>query len=377
LIRKDQSIALELIPTVQPSSQASFSKPIEPVIPAPKASRRTRRSTLDLDRWLERGILGLVLFAVVFGPLAFGAVDLPQLLVLEWVTACVLVLWVVRSWADPSSRLLWPPICWSVLLFLGYAGFRYAMVVDEGGIEYLARQEVILVAMYGFLFFAVLNNLSRQECAQTLSVTLFGLATLLSVYAVYQFLTKSGRVLWVPQYPGYLGRGSGTYMCPNHLAGLLEMVLPLALAFTLTGRSKPTTKVFFGYASVAIFAGIGVTLSRGGWVASGAALLVFFGLLMRKRGQRLAGVIFLALLVGGSVFFVKNLGALQRRKDVAFNENQGSDTRFELWKPAVKIWKDHVWWGAGPAHFDDAFRAYRPDDLQMRPLYAHNDYLNT
>jgi O-antigen ligase len=331
----------------------------------------------SLDRWCERGILGLVLAILGFGPLAFGAVGAPQVLVIQALSLGVLVLWMARVWLSHSYRLLWVPICWPVLLFLVYAVVRYRMLLSQGGVEYLARQEIILVLIYGFLFFAILNNLSRQESVQLISIALIGLATLISLYALYQFLTKSNRVLWVEQYPFYLGRASGTYICPNHLAGFLEMILPLALGFTLTGRFRATAKVFLGYASLAIFTGIGVSVSRGGWAATGIALLVFFGLLLRQRGRRLTALIFVALLVGAFAFFIKNLAVLQRRINVTKAESKVDLARMGLWGPAYRIWQDHFWWGAGPAQFDQQFRIYRPDDMQMRPLYAHNDYLNT
>ena len=225
-------------------------------------------------------------------------------------------------------------------------------------------------------FFVILNNLSRQEGTQLVSLTLISVAGLISLYALYQFLTKSHYVLWTQQYPGYVGRGSGTYVCPNHLAGLLEMVLPLGLAYTLTGRFKPTAKVFLGYAALAIFTGIGVSVSRGAWLATGLGLLFFFGLLMRQRGYRLAGVIFCVLLIGAFAFFLKNLNVLQRRVSRNPVESKIDTTRLELWRPAYQMWRDHFWWGVGPAQFDQQFRHYRPEDIQMRPLYAHNDYLN-
>ena len=351
---------------------------LSPGSPAGRTS--SRGSAFDrasLDRGCEWIILGLVLAILIFGPIAFGAVGVPQILVIQSLTLGLLLTWVARVWLSKSYRLLWPPVCWAVAAFLIYAGFRYRMVLTDQGVEYLARQEVLLVGVYGILFFAILNNLSRQDPIQIISLTLLGVGALISMYAVYQFLTKSGRVLWSPQYPGYLGRGSGTFMCPNHLAGFLEMVLPLGLAYTLTGRFKPTAKVFLGYASLAVFAGIAVTVSRGGWIATGLGVLVFFGLLMRHRGQRLAGIIFLILLIGASVFFVKNLSVLERRIRVTRGEQRADASRTELWTSARQMWQDNLWWGVGPAHFDQRFRSYRPDDIQMRPLYAHNDYLNT
>jgi hypothetical protein len=40
------------------------------------------------------------------------------------------------------------------------------------------------------------------------------------------------------------------------------------------------------------------------------------------------------------------------------------------------MWLDHPWVGVGPAHFDLRFPAYRTRNLQSRPLWSHNDYLN-
>jgi O-antigen ligase len=321
-------------------------------------------------------MLGLVLLLLVFEPLAFGGVGVRQTLVLQGVSAIVLGLWVARIWLAKNYRLLWPPICWAVVLFMGYAVVRYRMLLSEGGVEYVGRQELILVLAYGSLFFVLLNNLSRQEATQMVSLTLIAIAGVISLYAAYQFLTKSRHVLWTLQYPAYIGRGSGTYVCPNSLGGFLEMVLPLALAYTLLARFKPTAKVFIGYAALAIFTGIGVSVSRGAWVATGFGLLLFFGLLMRQRGQRLAAIIFCLLLICAFAFFIKNLNVLQRRVSTNPVESKLDSTRLELWRTAYRMWQDHFWWGVGPAQFDDRFRAYRPEDIQMRAQYAHNDYLN-
>lgn len=330
----------------------------------------------SLDRWCELSLLSVAVLILGFGPLAFGSVGPGAVLVIQGLTIVMLLLWVARVWLNKSYRVLWPPICWAVTAFLLYAFGRYRMVGAQMDVEFLARQELILVVIYGGVFFAVLNNLSRQESTQIISITLLSIGTLLSMYAIFQFLTKSGRVLWSPQYPAYIGRGSGTYICPNHLAGFLEMVLPIGLALTLTGRFSATTKVFLGYASLAVFAGLAVTVSRGAWLATGLGLLFFFALLMRHHGQRLAAILFLALLLAGSVFFMKKMAVLQRRVGPSAQSNLDF-ARPELWKPAWRMWQDHFWWGVGPGHFDVRFRNYRPDEIQMRPLFAHNDYLNT
>ena len=84
-------------------------------------------------------------------------------------------------------KLLWPPICWAVVAFTIYAVLRYL----KADIEYVARQEMIQVVVYAFLFLAIVNNLHRQESAHVITLTLIFLAMAISAYAVYQFASGS------------------------------------------------------------------------------------------------------------------------------------------------------------------------------------------
>ncbi len=332
----------------------------------------------QLDSWCEKGILGLILAILIYSPLAFGAV--PQagfdyFVVVEWLAVVILTVWLARFFINPKHRLLWPPICWGVLAFTLYAVVRYL----TAEVEFLARQEMIKVLVYATLFFAILNNLHKQETTQIVGLTLIFLAMAVSLYAVYQFLTTSDYAWHLLKPEGYRKRGSGPFINPNHLAGYLEMILPLALAFTLTGRFGMLMKVFLAYATLAIFAGLSATISRGGWLAAAVSLSVFFFWLWQQRDYRKRGLIVLgSLVVVFAAFLWKaDIGPERRERfDVA---RQVEDVRFRLWKPAMAMWKDHFWFGAGPAHFDYRFRQYRPAEpiLQLRPDRVHNDYLNT
>jgi O-antigen ligase len=328
-----------------------------------------------LDSWCERLILALVLAILVFAPLAFGAAaNIWHFLVVQVLTVCILVVWAARLWLKPRPQLLWPPISWAVLAFAAYAIGRY-LTCD---IEYLGRLEMIRVLIYAFLFFAILNNLHRQESTQIISFTLVFLAMVISGYAIYQFLTNSDRV-WNTIKP-YPHRGTGTYINPNHLAGFLEMLLPLGLAYTLVGRAKPVTKVLLGYASIVVLAGIAVTVSRGGWISTALALTFLFGLLAMHPRFRLRALVLLGvLLLGGIVAFPKDYIFRSRVRQLYNQENGTVDDqmRYALWAPAYRIWQDNFWWGAGPNHYDTRFRAYRPLRVQMTPDRAHNDYINT
>ncbi len=326
-----------------------------------------------LDRWCQRGILALVLAILVFGPLAFGGWRPSEFLVIQGLTVGVMLLWGVRIWLNRRPNLLWPPICWAVLAFALYAVARY-LTAD---IEYVARQELIRVLVYVFLFFAVLNNLHSQDSTQIISFTLIFLAMVISCHAVYQFLTGSTRVWNLIVDNGH--RASGTYTSPNHLAGFLEQLLPLGIAYALTGRSRPVVKVLLGYAALVALAGILVTQSRGSWLSSGLALFPFFGVLASHRRHRLPALTALIVVAGAAFWLIGRSYMLQFRLKSLPAEVQGAEyaTRVAIWRSTIRMWQDHFWWGGGPGHFDYLFRSYRPETVQMRANKAHNDYLNT
>ena len=324
------------------------------------------------DNWCERGILGLVLAILVFGPLATGAVRSPDFLVIQGLTLGVLLLWGARLWLNARPKILWPPVCWAVLAFTLYAIGRY-LTAD---IEYVARQEMIRVLVYAGLFFAVLNNLHRQESMQIIALTLVFLAMLVASYALFQFFSGSNKV-WNFTSP-YGHRGSGTFISPNNCAGFLEMILPLALAWTLVSRAKPTLKVFVGYAALVILCGILVTVSRGGWIATGLTLVTLFTVLLFHRTYRLPSLVILIALVGGGLYFLPRVHFFKARfQEITKHDKLDSNARFDLWLPAVQMWHTNPWWGVGPGHYDYRFRAWRPVTEQRQPEHAHNDYVET
>lgn len=339
----------------------------------------------SLDKLCERGILGLVLAVLIFTPLAFGGLAQDPIgsswdwlmanpfALVTGATVIVIALWGVRIWINPRPQLLWPPICWAVVGFAVYAVIRYL----TSDIEYVGRQEMVQVLVYTFLFFAIVNNLHRQESAHAIAISLVFLAMAISFYAVYQFATNSDRV-WCLITP-YPHRGTGTFISPNNFGGFLEMILPLGLAYTLISRLKAVSKVFTGYASLAILAGVAVTGSRGSWFATAFGVVVLFLALLFHRSYRLPALVLLIITLGGGIYF----GAKDMFLKARFRELRGpsgeltDDGRFAIWRAAVQLWHENVWWGIGPGHFNSRFGKYRAEIVQASPDRVHNDYLNT
>jgi O-antigen ligase len=232
--------------------------------------------------------------------------------------------------------------------------------------------------VYALVFFVAVNNLQRPEAVKTVALVLVFLAMAISAYAIYQYASGSDRVWGFVRPEQYAGRGSGTYICPNHLAGFLELVLPLGLAFTVMGRVGVVQRILVGYASLVILAGLGVTLSRGGWLAACASLPFLFAAVFTKRSFRLQALAGLVLVALAGAAFYSGTDRAQKRLDRMLHLDSQSSVLFRmgLWEPAYQMWHDAPWWGVGPGHFDYRFPAYRPPQVQARPGHAHNDYLN-
>ena len=329
-----------------------------------------------LDSCCERGIVGLVLSALVFSALATGAVRTLEFVVVEWLVAASGLLWVARTWLEPRhNRLLFPPVGWCLLLFLGYALFHYV----QADVEYTARREVMRLLVYALLFFVALNNLHKSEWAQMMLYVLVFTGTAIAIYGIVQVIAGLEHVWHFTRPEQYKGRGSGTFINPNHFAGFLGMLLPLCLASVLTGRISQPMRILLGYSALLLLGGVAVSMSRGGWVSTSLALAAIVTVLGWRKQFRLRGILLTCIVLGVIAgFLLTSPFAQDRLRNVSkpgTMEHVGS--RIELWKAAAAVWQEEKLLGVGPGHFDHRFPAHRPKQLQSRPVRVHNDYLNT
>ncbi len=335
---------------------------------APEASRLHER----MDSFCARAILLIVLFILVLGPLAFGGMSPSSFLVIQGLTVVALALWIVRFWVQHPFRLLWPPICWAALAFLLYAVARCRLVE----VEYVGRQQLIHVLVYGALFFVALNNLNRKNSANYVSLTLIAVGFVLALFAIFQFATHYPLIWGVHRLDQYMGRGSGTFINPNHLAGFLGLTIPLALAYTVMSRFSATVKVLLAYSAVTMLAGVVVSVSRGGILAVLIALVVFCVVLFVQRDFWKSALVILCILAALAAGAASQFESVQKRFSEAFKNDKATDDRQFYWAAAWQLFQRDVAWGVGPGHFDVEFPSVRPWRVQARPQYVHNDYLN-
>jgi hypothetical protein len=164
-----------------------------------------------LEQWCDEAIVVLLCscadsHAHTFGGTHTGALSRQK----SWVGSS-LILWGLKLWLKSSHRLFFTPTVWAVLGLTAYAAFEYM----RSPIEFSTRQEILKAVLYCSIFFIFINNLRRRRHVKTFAFCLIGIATLISFYAIAQFLSGSTQILWETQAPIYAHRASGTYILPQ------------------------------------------------------------------------------------------------------------------------------------------------------------------
>ena len=195
-----------------------------------------------------------------------------------------------------------------------------------------------------------------------------------------QFVSGNKWLLFDYLRPDYGSRASGFYVCPNHLAGFLETLALLLLAVGLFSRVNTWLRVICFYFGCAGFAGVLITGSRGGYVSSGAGLIILaaYGVyhlicVGRFRWALLfvgggAGVV--ALLLGFA--FVAHSDLLSARFGTIA---EPGDIRPRLWQAGIRTFDLQPVLGMGAGTYLVYGREFRDPLVQTDPIYAHNDYV--
>ena len=179
----------------------------------------------------------------------------------------------------------------------------------------------------------------------------------------------------------YGSRGSGFYICPNHLAGLLEVLGIFGMSIVCWSRWPVWGKLLVGYATVVCYVGVILTGSRGGYLSVAASFALFVVVsfaLLRSAGSKIllrlggAGAIIAAILLASAFLLISHSRDLSDR---ATNVVDKENMRLDLWQAAIDQWKVSPIFGTGAGSYVIYGRMFRTERMQLDPIYTHNDYL--
>ena len=172
---------------------------------------------------------------------------------------------------------------------------------------------------------------------------------------------------------------AGTYWNRNHLAGLLEMVLPLSVAYAMNARRRDAGAALPMLSIAIIFFGVVACASKLGYVATLAGLLTMGLVVALTRLTGVARWVCLAALpvLGIAAFtFLGNQDVLVRISGV-FDTVEGmtGEGRTLIWADSLRLLSAYPMFGSGLGTYSTAFLGFQNAGLGLHWTHAHNDYL--
>jgi len=348
----------------------------ESIAARPAGRRRRYRDDAENPLLLSFDIAAVVLIGliVVVGPIALGAIHQRPLL-FGFVVVCASLLtllyatgmWVLPRWQHLDQRT-------TALLFLFGGYVTISMLWTP--VPWASRQSVMLVLGVIGVLLGTTSFIRHKWQQRSLLLVMIGVGALIATYGLVQYVRGIDEVWGMARAAQYRGRASGTYGCPNHFAGLMEMLWPFALAIVLLTDWSWSAKLASAYSLVAMFGGILFSMSRGSWLSTVPALFFFAFMAFESRMAKLRVFLLmaLALVVAGVVAWSQS-GKIQERIRESNLDDQSFVARAMMWESAWEGFKAEPVLGWGPFTYHWMHTFYRNPKLQRGPRYVHNDYL--
>ncbi|MGH9602334.1 MAG: O-antigen ligase family protein [Terriglobales bacterium] len=336
--------------------QASVSVPVTP-------TRRLRA----LIFWSVAGLL-------MFGPLAFGAVEAWSLFVIQLGAALLLATWAVLQVASGKVEIRPNPL-FGPLLFFGALVF-WQVAAGASAYPYATETEAMKYATYCGLFFLA-SQTGEAEDWRRLATVLIGFGFLLAMFAIIQDLTSNGKLYWL-RVPTRGGSMYGPYVNRNHYAGLMEMLTPFALVAALSRSLTPEKKTLMAFAAVIMGGSIFLSRSRGGLLALAVQLLVLGVVYFRRGSSRtvIAALLTVGIAAGGLVLWLdrsRMISRLESMPEIGMESMEG--VRLNVVRDGLKMAADRPIAGWGLGVFPVVYPQYRSFYTSKFVNQAHNDYL--
>jgi O-antigen ligase len=134
------------------------------------------------------------------------------------------------------------------------------------------------------------------------------------------------------------------------------------------------------YSLIIMAAGLGFSMSRGGWVSGSLGLILYILLLIpfiKEKGRLvsagiIAGIIILAV---ATFYFIGLTPIAEKVESTVDQEYLGMRGRFLIWESSFNAVKETPWFGKGPGTFEYHFQEFRPKGIFKRVHFAHSDYI--
>ncbi len=315
-----------------------------------------------------RSLSAIVIFLLlVFSVLAFGAVDVWALTVLEVGVFALAAIWTLRLALDRRQQLVWNPfyLPWGLLALWTVAQYALGWTVHRYRTEVEALKWLAL-----WLLFVIAGQVFTDESIRSwfrVALVWFGFA--LCVFGLIQFFTSPQSIYWSIPVPG--ARIFGPFPNRNHFAALMELIVPPALLLAL--RPSEQRLLYVVTASLMLGA-VAICGSRAGTAVAAAETVVVLAVtaLRSRRSWKHARIWLPIAGVAATAALTFSVVGTQAMLD-RFQEQQPYAQRWIVARTTWRLFLSRPWTGYGAGTFDQVYPSAAPVDIGLFWPHAHND----
>jgi len=312
---------------------------------------------------------------LIFTPLARAsvqgwAITIIHMLTLIALTAFLLERTMAWDWKWIKTPLDKPFIALAVLCLLSSVFSLHRVT---------SLRSMLLLLNYLAIFYLTIHIFRTRAQLRQLVYLIIGVAAFLSIFGLFKYFGSNPFPWW--EYTDISQseyRLSATFGNPDHLAGYMEMALPVVLGLFLLGFEWGK-KSFLIYLSFLLLTALILSLSRGSWFASITGLTLMAACLLFDRYFKRKGLVLsiIGVTLAAVLIVLSTTPVVERILTLTERDPETNlSSRLIAWSGAVSMIENHPVLGTGPGTFAFAYTKFQPPGLSKHYTMAHNDYLH-
>lgn len=369
---------------------------------------------------IEKLTYRIFIFLLIFSPLAFGTVSTWSLTLMEALSIGAVILLFISLWLNDRT-IYQAPGTLLIIFFPAYimlqliplpAGLvklispsTYSLYSETIGIidpvqwvslsinKKATLAELFRYTSYAGFYLLTVQLLSHRSLLKKTLNYLAIFAAILSVTAILQRFTSSGKIYWFYKTPTAF---FGPYFNNNHYAGLMEMIFPVIFSLFLFYKpsvSYPSLRekvveffshirtsehILLGFSALLVALSVFLSLSRGGIISlCVSAGFCFLMITLKQRAIRSAGntvflLVFILLISVGWFGWKPIFKEFDKTID---EKGEITENRPVYWKDSVNAFKNFPATGTGMGTFGNIYPRFQSKSFGRRLTHTHNDYL--
>jgi O-antigen ligase len=238
---------------------------------------------------------------------------------------------------------------------------------------------MILLLNYLIIFYLTIHTFRTRSQLRKFVYLIIGVASFISIFGLFKYFGSNPFPWWEYNDVGMSSdRLTATFGNPDHLAGYMEMTLPLVLGLFLIGFERGK-KFFIIYLAMLILAALIFSLSRGAWFGSITGLTLMAAYLLFDRHFKRKGLVLgiIGVTLAAAFIVLSTTPVVERILTLTERAPESNlHSRMMVWGGAVRMIENYPVLGTGPGTFAFAYTEFQPPGLSKHYTMAHNDYLH-